>query len=103
MPGSDRQSSSENSTINGLIASQESSRYSNTPDWTRTVAPDIQVALWTKFLFIASFSGVGAMANAPAGVVRSDPKWRTLALEAMEEIYAIGPRSRHQAAGKFSR
>ena len=54
-----------------------------------TVAPDIQVALWTKFLFIASFSGVGAMANAPAGVVRSDPKWRTLALEAMEEIYAL--------------
>jgi 2-dehydropantoate 2-reductase len=54
-----------------------------------TVAPDIQVALWTKFLFIASFSGVGAMANAPAGVVRSDPKWRTLALKAMEEIYAL--------------
>jgi 2-dehydropantoate 2-reductase len=54
-----------------------------------TVAPDIQVALWTKFLFIASFSGVGAMANAPAGVIRSDPKWRTLALEAMEEIYAL--------------
>jgi len=54
-----------------------------------TVAPDIQVALWTKFLFIASFSGVGAMANAPAGVIRVDPKWRTLALEAMEEIYAL--------------
>ena len=42
-----------------------------------TVAADIQVALWTKFLFIASFSGVGAIANAPAGVIRSDPKWRT--------------------------
>ena len=42
-----------------------------------TIAKDIQVALWTKFLFIASFSGVGAMANASAGVLRSDPKWRT--------------------------
>ena len=42
-----------------------------------TVARDIQVALWTKFLFIASFSGTGAMANAPAGTIRSDPKWRT--------------------------
>src|SRR6185369_6316465 len=54
-----------------------------------SVALDIQVALWTKFLFIASFSGVGAMANAPAGVVRSDPKWRTLILNAMEEIYTL--------------
>ena len=54
-----------------------------------TVAADIQVALWTKFLFIASFSGVGAMANAPAGVVRKDPKWRALILAAMAEIYAL--------------
>jgi 2-dehydropantoate 2-reductase len=54
-----------------------------------TVAQDIQVALWTKFLFIASFSGVGAMANAPAGVIRSDPKWRSQMLTAMEEIYAL--------------
>jgi 2-dehydropantoate 2-reductase len=54
-----------------------------------TVAPDIQVALWMKFLFIASFSGVGAMANAPAGVIRSDPKWRGLILNAMAEIYRL--------------
>ena len=54
-----------------------------------TIAADIQVALWTKFLFIASFSGVGALANAPAGVVRSDPKWRGLMLSAMEEIYSL--------------
>ena len=54
-----------------------------------TIAADIQVALWTKFLFIASFSGVGALANAPAGVVRSVPKWRALMLSAMEEIYAL--------------
>jgi len=54
-----------------------------------TIAADIQVALWMKFLFIASFSGVGAMANAPAGVIRSDPNWRTQILKAMEEIYAL--------------
>ena len=54
-----------------------------------TIAQDIQVALWTKFLFIASFSGVGAMANAPAGVIRSDPKWRTQIINAMEEIYTL--------------
>ena len=54
-----------------------------------TIAADIQVALWTKFLFIASFSGVGALANAPAGVLRSDPKRREQILSAMEEIYAL--------------
>ena len=54
-----------------------------------SIAGDIQVALWTKFLFIASFSGVGAMANAPAGVIRSDPKWRSQILNAMKEIYAL--------------
>jgi 2-dehydropantoate 2-reductase len=54
-----------------------------------TIADDIQVALWTKFLFIASFSGIGALANAPAGVLRSDPKWRAQMLSAMEEIYAL--------------
>ena len=54
-----------------------------------TIAADIQVALWTKFLFIASFSGVGALANAPAGVLRSDPKRRAQMLSAMEEIYAL--------------
>ncbi|HET6977929.1 MAG TPA: 2-dehydropantoate 2-reductase [Pyrinomonadaceae bacterium] len=54
-----------------------------------TIAADIQIALWTKFLFIASFSGVGALANAPAGVVRSDPKWRALVRSAMEEIYTL--------------
>ena len=54
-----------------------------------TIAADIQVALWTKFLFIAPFSGVGAVANAPAGVLRSDPKWRGQMLSAMQEIYAL--------------
>ena len=54
-----------------------------------TIAPDIQVALWTKFLFIASFSGVGAVANAPAGVLRTDPKWREQMLAAMNEIYVL--------------
>src|SRR5262245_9150023 len=46
------------------------------------VAKDIQVALWLKFLFIASFSGVGSVANAPAGVIRSDAKWRAQIIRA---------------------
>jgi 2-dehydropantoate 2-reductase len=54
-----------------------------------TIATDIQVALWTKFLFIASFSGIGAIADAPAGVLRTDPQWRTQMLRAMQEIYSL--------------
>jgi len=54
-----------------------------------TIASDIQVALWMKFLFIASFSGVGAIANAPAGILRTDPKLRTQMLKAMKEIYDL--------------
>lgn len=53
------------------------------------IAADIQVALWMKFLFIASFSGIAAVANAPAGIIRTDPKWRTLMVTAMEEIYTL--------------
>ncbi|HEY6244482.1 MAG TPA: 2-dehydropantoate 2-reductase [Pyrinomonadaceae bacterium] len=54
-----------------------------------TIATDIEAALWMKFLFIASFSGVGAVANAPAGVLRSDPKWRAQMLASMQEIYEL--------------
>ena len=54
-----------------------------------TIAADIHVALWTKFLFIASFSGVGAIANAPAGTLRSNPDLRAQMLGAMEEVYAL--------------
>ena len=54
-----------------------------------TIASDIQVALWMKFLFIASFSGVGAIASAPAGTLRTDPELRAQMLRAMEEIYSL--------------
>jgi len=54
-----------------------------------TIASDIDVALWMKFLFIASFSGVGAIANAPAGVLRTDPELRAQMLQAMKEIYEL--------------
>ena len=53
------------------------------------IAADIHVALWMKFLFISSFSGVGAIANAPAGILRTNPELRAQMLQAMEEIYAL--------------
>lgn len=53
------------------------------------IPPDIQVAMWEKFLFIASWGGVGAVTRAPVGVVRSVPETRRMMEEAMREIFAV--------------
>jgi 2-dehydropantoate 2-reductase len=53
------------------------------------VPPDIQAAVWNKFLFIAGYSGVGAVTQAPAGVVRRLPQTRSLMERAMREIFAV--------------
>ena len=94
-PGHIRHAGFEPSVIIGEIDNRHTDRIARIEQVFRraglnvSIAKDIQVALWTKFLFIASFSGVGAMANAPAGVLRSDPKWRTHILNAMKEIHAL--------------
>jgi len=53
------------------------------------VPPDIHVAMWEKFLFIASLSGVGAVTRAPVGVLRSLPETRQMLKEAMREIVGV--------------
>ena len=53
------------------------------------VPADIEAAVWNKFLFIAGFSGVGAVAQSPAGVLRSLPQTRALMEQAMREIYEV--------------
>src|SRR5262249_26269972 len=76
-PGHIRHAGFEPSIIIGEIDNQHTDRIVRIEQVFKhaglniSIANDIQVALWTKFLFIASFSGVGAMANAPAGVIRS--------------------------------
>lgn len=56
---------------------------------TVEIPPDIQGAMWEKFLFIASFGGVGAVSRAPAGILRSVPETRQLLEQAMHEIFAV--------------
>ena len=56
---------------------------------TAGVPLDIRVAMWEKFLFIASFSGVGAVTRAPAGVLRSLPETRQMLKQAMHEVLAV--------------
>jgi 2-dehydropantoate 2-reductase len=53
------------------------------------VSGDILAAMWTKFMFIASISGIGAVTRAPVGVVRSLPETRTLLVRALQEVLAV--------------
>ncbi len=53
------------------------------------IPADIHVAMWEKFLFIASLSGLGAVTRAPAGVVRVLPETRALLVQALAEIAAV--------------
>jgi 2-dehydropantoate 2-reductase len=51
-----------------------------------TVPDDIHAAIWEKFLFISSFSGVGAVCRATAGEMRTLEPTRALLRDAMGEV-----------------
>jgi 2-dehydropantoate 2-reductase len=53
------------------------------------VPEDIHVAMWSKFLMIAPWGGLGALTRAPVGVTRSLPETRGLLEHAMEEVYLL--------------
>jgi 2-dehydropantoate 2-reductase len=53
------------------------------------IAPDFPAALWDKFLFIASFGGVGALTRSGAGALRTIPQTRTLLAGAFEEVRTL--------------
>ncbi|HSB54939.1 MAG TPA: 2-dehydropantoate 2-reductase [Gemmatimonadales bacterium] len=53
------------------------------------VPPDIRVAMWTKFLFIAPVSGIGAVTRSPIGVFREIPETRRMLVAAFEEIVQL--------------
>jgi 2-dehydropantoate 2-reductase len=55
-----------------------------------TVPPDIQVAVWSKFLLIAAWSGVGSITRAPIGVILSVPETRQMLIQAMQEVFDVG-------------
>jgi 2-dehydropantoate 2-reductase len=53
------------------------------------IPPDIHRSMWSKFLFIAPMSGIGAVTRVPLGVWRSMPETRELAERAVREIIAL--------------
>jgi len=53
------------------------------------VPSDINVAMWEKFMFIASTGGLGAATRSPFGVFRSWPQTRAMLERAMREVLAV--------------
>lgn len=53
------------------------------------VPPDIQVAMWRKFLFIVSTSGMGAITRSPIGVFRQLPETRKMLEQVMQEVFQV--------------
>jgi 2-dehydropantoate 2-reductase len=53
------------------------------------VPPDILRSMWTKFLFIAPLSGIGAITRVPVGTWRAMPETRALAERMLAEILAL--------------
>jgi 2-dehydropantoate 2-reductase len=53
------------------------------------IPADIHRAMWTKFLFIAPMSGIGALTRVPTGVWRAMPELREIARRAIAEIVAL--------------
>lgn len=56
---------------------------------TAEIPDDIQVAVWSKFLFICAMSGIGSVTRAPIGVTRTLPETRTLIEQILTEITAV--------------
>jgi len=62
------------------------------------VSANMNGARWTKFVFIASFSGVGAVARVPAGELMACPEAREMLEGAMREIEALALASKVELA-----
>ena len=53
------------------------------------ISPDIQVDIWSKFVFLAPFSGITALMRLPIGPIRADEGSRALYRRATEEVFAV--------------
>lgn len=53
------------------------------------VPQDIHRSMWSKFLFIAPMSGVGAVTRVPIGAWRSMPETRELVTRALREVLSV--------------
>ncbi len=60
------------------------------PGMSAEIPPDIQVALWRKFILFAAGSGLGALTRVTMDIVRSQPETRSMLWQLMQETTAVG-------------
>ena len=51
---------------------------------------DVQADLWTKFVRLATWSGMTTVTRSPMGVVRDTPETFDLMIQAIDEVIAVG-------------
>ena len=51
---------------------------------------DVQAALWTKFVRLATWSGMTTATRSPMGVVRDTPETYEMMMQAIDEVIAVG-------------
>jgi 2-dehydropantoate 2-reductase len=67
------------------------------------LSADIRRAIWEKFAFLASFSGLTSVSRQPIGVLRTDPDSRAALEAAIREVWTVGARPRRRARRRFRR
>jgi 2-dehydropantoate 2-reductase len=60
-----------------------------TANVTAEVPQDIHRSMWTKFLFIATMSGIGALTRVPIGAWRAIPEIRAIVTDSLREVVAL--------------
>ncbi|MBI5945095.1 MAG: 2-dehydropantoate 2-reductase [Chloroflexi bacterium] len=63
--------------------------FKNISGVTAQASENIELALWEKYLFICSVSGVGAVTRQPIGGFRSIPESRAMLRRALEEVALV--------------
>lgn len=94
-PGHIRHAASEPIVMFGELDNSRSERLERLRDAFASagvnvqIPPDIHHSMWTKFLFIAVMSGIGALTRVPIGVWRADPEIRELVTAGLNEVVAL--------------
>lgn len=94
-PGHIKHAASEPIVMVGELDNRASARTAALVDaFTRAgvnaeVPRDIHRSLWTKFLFIAPLSGIGALTRVPVGTWRAMPEVRAIVDDMLRELIAL--------------
>lgn len=65
----------------------------NAGTFDAVASPDIRRAIWEKFVFLSSFSGMTALTRRPIGPIRATEEGRAVFRAALEEASAVARRS----------